>query len=135
MGKLDNLNKNMPILVVDDYASMRRVLRNCLGQLGFKNVHEADTGAAALELISRQPFELIISDWFMPEMSGSELLQELQSKSEYHQVPVVVISPENQKSELMKQAEALGARDVIVKPFTASALEAKLGAVFEPKSD
>jgi len=132
MSILDTLDKNMPILIVDDFSTMRRVLKNCLRQLGFENVIEAEDGQRALEKIEETDFKLILSDLHMPTMMGVELLRAIRSDSKSKLIPVIIVASETQKEEIEEAAKA-GASSHIIKPFSAQVLQSKLEEVFSPK--
>src|SRR5580765_2533876 len=100
MSILDTLDRNMPILVVDDYPSMRRIVKNCLRQLGFENVTEAEDGKIALEKLNVEEFKFIISDYSMPEMDGVDLLRTLRAHDRTKAVPFLMVTPEVQKEAL-----------------------------------
>lgn len=129
------LDKNMPILVIDSYPTMRKVVRNCLGQLGFKNVSEAEDGESALGMMREGEFKLVITDWFMPNLAGEALLKEMRANDTTKSVPVVVVTPLAQREKLAPKAEALGVKGVLVKPFTRAALEEKLATAFAADGD
>ncbi len=137
MSGLDSIDKNMPILVVDDYSTMRRVLRNCLSQLGFKNITEAESGQEAWDKLQGSDFKFIISDWHMPSMAGIDLLRVVRSKEKFKTLPFLIITPEAHKQENFEVASQAGVSSCIVKPFTASALERKMEAILchEPKAE
>jgi two-component system chemotaxis response regulator CheY len=130
MSEFDSLDKNMPILVVDDYPTMRRVLKNCLCQLGFKNIHEAENGQVALEKLESSKFQLVISDWHMPQMAGIDLLKAVRSSDRLKEMPFLMITPEAHKDQNAEIAQTAGVSNTIVKPFTATALEKKMEAIF-----
>ena len=113
------------ILIVDDFATMRRIARLMLQSLGFTNVEEAGDGKEALASIRNQRFDLVLSDCNMPNMNGLELLSTLRQDSELHDIPFIVMTSSDQKESLLEMVKA-GASDYIEKPFQADALEAKL---------
>jgi len=116
---------SMKILVVDDFATMRKIIKNLLGQLGFKNVHEADDGATALAILKKDHFDLIICDWNMPKMSGLELLKTTRGMEDYKKTPFVMVTAEANKNNIVAAIQA-GANDYIVKPFNANTLQEKI---------
>jgi two-component system chemotaxis response regulator CheY len=116
---------NMKILVVDDFATMRKIIKNLLSQLGFKNVHEADDGATALTMLNNDHFDLIICDWNMPKMSGLELLKTTREMEDYKKTPFVMVTAEANKNNIVAAIQA-GANDYIVKPFNANTLQEKI---------
>ncbi|MBF0099379.1 MAG: chemotaxis response regulator CheY [Desulfobacterales bacterium] len=119
------MDTSIRILVVDDFATMRRILKNILKQLGFKNITEADDGTAALELLKKNTFDLIISDWNMPKMTGLDLLKTIRSSGEHKTVPFLMVTAEAQKHNVIEAVQA-GVSNYVVKPFTADAIQDKL---------
>jgi two-component system chemotaxis response regulator CheY len=122
------VDKSTPILVVDDYRTMVRIVRNLLQQLGFANVDDASDGASALVKLREQTFGLVISDWMMEPMSGLELLEQIRADPKLRALPFIMITAENRK-ERVARAERAGADGFIVKPFTAEALSDRIAAV------
>jgi two-component system chemotaxis response regulator CheY len=118
------------ILVVDDFSTMRRIVRNLLKELGFTNVDEAEDGAIALQKLNTEPFEFVITDWNMPNMDGLTLLQTVRSTPTLKHLPVLMITAEAKKENIIAAAQA-GASGYIVKPFTAATLSEKLNKIFE----
>lgn len=131
MGEKMAVDKNIQILIVDDYQTMRHIVRNLLGQLGFKNIDEAKDGGEALVKVKSKQYELIISDWNMAPMSGIELLEHTRKLDAYKKTPFVMVTAENTMANIV-QAKQLGATNYIVKPFTAEVLRTKLEAIFGP---
>lgn len=127
---LDNQDKHMPILVVDDFSTMRRIVKTCLRQIGFENIVEAEDGKIALEKIAQHDFKLIISDWNMPNMMGIDLLKAVRASDKWKHIPFVLVTAEGQKENVIEAAKA-GVSNYVVKPFTADTLQAKLEAVFK----
>jgi two-component system, chemotaxis family, chemotaxis protein CheY len=125
MHSLDNVDRNMAILVVDDYPSMRRIVRNCLRQLGFENVTEAEDGDAALQKLQDAEFKFIISDWSMPNMTAGDLLKEVRSDSRLKDVPMLMVAAEQEKTKV-PELTAEDNAGVIVKPFTREILQKKM---------
>lgn len=123
-----SVDKNMQVLIVDDYKTMLRIVRNLLRQLGFNNVEEATDGAAALAKARQANFGLIISDWNMEPMTGLQLLKEVRADDALKQVPFIMITAES-KTENVIAAKEAGVNNYIVKPFNAETLKSKLGAV------
>ncbi|MDO9242845.1 MAG: chemotaxis response regulator CheY [Rhodocyclaceae bacterium] len=117
-------------LVVDDFSTMRRIVRNLLKELGFTNVDEAEDGAVAWQKIQGTPFDFIITDWNMPNMDGLTLLQTIRGHATYKTLPVLMITAEAKKENIIAAAQA-GATGYIVKPFTAATLNEKLTKIFE----
>lgn len=123
-------NKNMPVLVVDDFATMRKVVRNILRQLGFENITEAENGEEGLRLAKNKPFGLIVSDWNMPVMTGIDFLKALRSNESTKSVPFLMVTAEALKENIMEAIQA-GASNYIVKPFTPDILSQKLNSIFK----
>ncbi len=122
------VNKNMPILIVDDYKTMLRIIRNLLKQLGFNNVDEAIDGSSALQKLRDKDCSLIISDWNMEPMSGLQLLKEVRADVKLKELPFIMITAES-KSENVIAAKEAGVSNYIVKPFNAATLKGKLTTV------
>ena len=119
------VDKNMPILIVDDYKTMLRIIRNLLKQLGFNNVDEATDGSSALQKMRDRSYGLVISDWNMEPMSGLELLKEVRADGQLQEVPFIMVTAES-KSENVVAAKQAGVSNYIVKPFNAATLKTKL---------
>ncbi len=119
---------NMQILIVDDYKTMLKIIRNLLKQLGFSNVEEAMDGSTALQKIRGKNYGLVISDWNMEPMSGLELLKEVRLDAKLKDVPFIMITAES-KSENVIAAKEAGVNGYIVKPFTAAILKSKIDTV------
>ena len=123
------VDKNMNVLIVDDYKTMLRILRNLLKQLGFNNVEEASDGSAALQTLrSGGPFGMVISDWNMEPMTGLQLLREVRADEKLKATPFIMITAES-KTENVIAAKAAGVSNYIVKPFTADTLKTKMVSV------
>ncbi len=122
------VDKNMKVLIVDDYQTMLRILRNLLKQLEFLNVTDASDGTKALEALRKEPFGLIISDWNMVPMTGIQLLREVRADPKLKHIPFIMITAES-KSENVITAKEAGVSNYIVKPFNAETLKAKLVSV------
>ena len=122
---------SMPILVVDDYATMIRILRNLLKQLGFENIDDASDGSSALVKMHGKKYGLVISDWNMEPMTGYDLLKEVRAHPELSQIPFIMITAES-KTENVIAAKKAGVSNYIVKPFNAATLKTKMEAVFGP---
>ena len=120
-----SVNKNLKILIVDDFATMRKVIRNLLKQGGFENVVEAEDGMAALKVLKSQPVDFVISDWNMPNMSGLELLKAVRSDDELKALPFLMVTAEALKDNVVAAVKA-GVSNYIVKPFTAEVLNEKI---------
>lgn len=122
------VDKRTSILIVDDYKTMVRIVRNLLNQLGFQNVDEANDGATALTKLRARRFGLVISDWAMEPMNGLELLQQVRADPDLKTLPFIMITAENRKERVAK-AEQAGANGYIVKPFTAETLNDRIARV------
>jgi len=120
---------SMPILIVDDYATMIRIIRNLLGQLGFANVDDATDGAGALTKLRARKYALVISDWNMEPMTGYDLLREMRADPVLAATPFIMVTAES-KSENVIAAKKAGVNNYIVKPFNAQTLQHKIEAVF-----
>jgi len=123
------IEPSTPILVVDDYSTMVRIIRNLLKQLGFENIDDANDGSAALAKMQSRKYGLVISDWNMEPMTGYDLLREVRANSELSQTPFIMITAES-KTENVIAAKKAGVSNYIVKPFNAATLKAKIDAVF-----
>ena len=121
---------SMPILVVDDYGTMIRIIRNLLKQIGFENVDDANDGSAALAKMQSKQYGLIISDWNMEPMTGYDLLREVRANPTLSKTPFIMITAES-KTENVIAAKKAGVSNYIVKPFNAATLKTKMEAVFE----
>ncbi len=121
------IDPNIPILVVDDYKTMLRIIRNLLKQLGFNNVDEATDGSSALQKLRDKTYGLVISDWNMEPMTGLELLKEVRADTQLGNLPFIMVTAES-KSENVVAAKQAGVSNYIVKPFNAETLKAKLEA-------
>lgn len=122
-------DKNMRILVVDDFPTMRKIIRNLLKQLGLNNVLEADDGTAALQLLNNEAIDLVISDWNMPKMTGLELLKSIRGNDELSHVKVLMVTAEAKKDNIL-EAIGSGVSNCSVKPFTAQVLQEKIEKIF-----
>ena len=122
------VDKNMPILIVDDYKTMLRIIRNLLKQIGFDNVEEATDGTEALQKLREKKFSLIISDWNMEPMTGIELLREVRQDDNLKKTPFIMVTAES-KTENVVIAKEAGVSNYIVKPFNAATLKSKLAGV------
>lgn len=120
---------NMKILVVDDFATMRRIIKNVLKQIGFMNVLEADDGTTALGILKKEKVDLIISDWNMPKMTGLDLLKAVRGDESMKTLPFLMVTAEAQKDNVLQAVQA-GVSNYIVKPFTADAVKTKLSQMF-----
>lgn len=123
------ISKAMPILIVDDYKTMLRIVRGLLNQLGFTNIDEATDGTAALAMIGQKQYGLVISDWNMEPMSGYELLKKVRGNDKTKGLPFIMVTAES-KTENVILAKQAGVNNYIVKPFNAATLKSKIEAVF-----
>ena len=121
---------NTKFLVVDDFSTMRRIVRNLLKELGYSNVDEAEDGQMALSKLRSEPFDFVISDWNMPVMDGLTMLQNIRSDPALSKMPVLMVTAEAKKENIIAAAQA-GANGYVVKPFTAATLDEKLAKIFE----
>ncbi len=124
------MNLDMKVLVVDDFATMRRILRNVLKQIGFTNIHEAEDGKTALKALSEESYDLILCDWNMPEMPGIELLNRIRTNEKLKHIPFVMVTAEAQKENIIEAVKA-GVTSYVVKPFTAETIGEKLKKIFD----
>ncbi|HSH87724.1 MULTISPECIES: chemotaxis response regulator CheY [Methylophilus] len=123
-------NPNTKFLVVDDFSTMRRIVRNLLKELGYNNVEEAEDGADALSKLRSGDFEFVVSDWNMPNMDGLTMLQNIRADAKLSKLPVLMVTAEAKKENIIAAAQAK-ANGYVVKPFTAATLEEKLSKIFE----
>jgi two-component system chemotaxis response regulator CheY len=121
---------SLKFLVVDDFSTMRRIVRNLLKELGFTNVDEAEDGAVALVKLREGGFEFVVSDWNMPNMDGLTLLQNVRADAKLKTLPFLMVTAEAKKENIIAAAQA-GASGYVVKPFTAATLQEKLEKIFE----
>lgn len=124
------LDPNMRVLVVDDFATMRKIEKNILGQLGIKNVDEADDGSTALPKLKANKYDVVLLDWNMPNMTGLELLKAMRAEDSLKTLPVIMVTAEALKDNVVAAAQA-GVNDYVVKPFNAATLEEKLRKVLK----
>jgi len=118
----------MRILVVDDSATMRRIIKNSLTNLGYIDLLEAEDGAAAWEIMTKEEIQVLVTDWNMPNMNGLELVKKVRAESRYTDVPIIMVTTEGGKTEVITALKA-GVNNYIVKPFTPQVLKDKLEAV------
>ncbi|MBE0461887.1 MAG: chemotaxis response regulator CheY [Halomonas sp.] len=123
-------DKNMSFLVIDDFPTMRRIVRSLLKELGFTNVDEAEDGQDALNKLRAGNFEFVVSDWNMPNLDGLEMLKEIRQDEALKHLPVLMVTAEAKKENIIAAAQA-GANGYVVKPFTAATLEEKLNKIFD----
>lgn len=124
------MDKNIKILIVDDFSTMRRIIKNLLRDLGFTNTFEADDGNTALPMLKEGDFEFVVTDWNMPIMQGIDLLKEIRKDPQLKHLPVLMVTAEAKRDQIIEAAQA-GVNGYIVKPFTAGTLKEKLDKVFE----
>lgn len=124
------LDKSMKILIVDDFSTMRRIIKNLLRDLGFTNVQEADDGSTALPMLQSGNFDFLISDWNMPGMTGIDLLKAVRADARLAKLPVLMVTAESKREQIIEAAQA-GVNGYVVKPFTAATLEEKIKKIFE----
>ena len=124
------MDQNMKILTVDDFSTMRRIIRNMLRQLGYTNIVEAEDGAEALSLLQREKVDFVISDWNMPNMSGLDLLKAIRADAHLKPLPVLLVTAEALKENVVEALKA-GVNNYVVKPFTAETLKGKIDAIFK----
>jgi two-component system, chemotaxis family, chemotaxis protein CheY len=124
------LDKNMKVLVVDDFSTMRRIIKNLLRDLGFTNISEADDGSTALPMLKEGDFDFVVTDWNMPGMQGIDLLKAIRADAKLSHIPVLMVTAEAKKEQIVMAAQA-GVNGYIVKPFTAATLNTKLDKIFE----
>jgi two-component system, chemotaxis family, chemotaxis protein CheY len=123
------MDLSMKILIVDDFATMRRIMKNILKQIGFTNIIEADDGTTALAELQKTAVDLIISDWNMPKMTGLDLLKAVRSTPNLKDLPFLMVTAEAQKQNVIDAVQA-GVSNYVVKPFTAEAISDKLKKIF-----
>jgi two-component system chemotaxis response regulator CheY len=124
------MNPKMKILVVDDFTTMRRIVRNLLKQLGYENIEEAEDGQEAFSKLKNEKFHFIISDWNMPNMTGIELLQQVRADLELKTMPFLMVTAESEKEKVIEAIKS-GVNNYIIKPFTAEILKEKMDKIFE----
>ena len=127
---MGNMNLKMRILVVDDFGSMRKIIKGLLKQIGFQNIEEADDGSTALEKLKVGEFGLIICDWNMPKVPGIEVLKAVRNDPQLKDLPFLMVTAEAKKDNVMEAVKA-GVNQYIVKPFTAETLRKKLEKIFD----
>lgn len=124
------INRDMKILVVDDFSTMRRIVKNLLKELGFSHFDEADDGSTAWPMVQTGKYDFIVSDWNMPQMTGLQLLKNVRADEKLKETPFLLITAEAKRSQILEAAQA-GVDGYIVKPFTAATLNAKIEKIFE----
>jgi two-component system chemotaxis response regulator CheY len=124
------VDKNMKILIVDDFSTMRRIIKNLLRDLGFNNTSEADDGNSALPMLQAGDFDFLVTDWNMPGMQGIDLLKAVRADAKLAKLPVLMVTAESKREQIIEAAQA-GVSGYIVKPFTAITLKEKIDKIFE----
>ena len=124
------MDKNMKILIVDDFSTMRRIIKNLLRDLGFTNTQEADDGLTALPMLKGGDFDFLVTDWNMPGMTGIDLLKEVRADEKLANLPTLMVTAEAKKDQIVEAAQA-GVNGYVVKPFTAQALKEKIEKIFD----
>lgn len=124
------MDNNMKILIVDDFSTMRRIIKNLLRDLGFTNTSEADDGTTALPMLESGTYDFLVTDWNMPGMQGIDLLKAVRANPELASLPVLMVTAESKKEQIVEAAQA-GVNGYVVKPFTAATLKEKIDKIFE----
>ncbi len=124
-----DMDFDMRVLVVDDFATMRRIIKNVLKQVGFTNVVEADDGTSALTVLKKDKIDLIVSDWNMPKMTGLDLLKAVRGDESIKDIPFLMVTAEAQQDSIVEAVQS-GVNDYVVKPFTADVLKEKIDKIF-----
>lgn len=124
------MDKNMKILIVDDFSTMRRIIKNLLRDLGFTNTSEADDGLTALPMLKNGDFDFLVTDWNMPGMTGIELLKAVRADEKLVSLPALMVTAEAKRDQIVEAAQA-GVNGYVVKPFTAAVLKEKIEKIFE----
>ena len=124
------MDKNMKILVVDDFSTMRRIIKNVFKDLGFANIQEADDGNTALPMLQQDVFDFVVTDWNMPGMQGIDLLRAIRADASLKHIPVLMVTAEAKKEQIIAAAQA-GVNGYVIKPFTTATLERKLRKIFD----
>lgn len=120
----------MKILIVDDFSTMRRIIKNLLRDLGFTNTHEADDGNTALPMLKNGDFDFLVTDWNMPGMTGIDLLKQIRADDSLASLPTLMVTAEAKRDQIIEAAQA-GVNGYVVKPFTAQVLKEKIDKIFE----
>ena len=124
------MDKNMKILIVDDFSTMRRIIKNLLRDLGFTNTVEADDGITAIPILNSGRIDFLVTDWNMPGMTGIDLLRHVRADEKLRSLPVLMVTAEAKREQIIEAAQA-GVNGYVVKPFTALALKEKIEKIFE----
>jgi two-component system, chemotaxis family, chemotaxis protein CheY len=128
------MDQKMKILIVDDFTTMRRIVRNLLKQLGFENVEESEDGQQAFSKLKEEKYHFIISDWNMPNMTGIELLQNVRRDPELKGLPFLMVTAESEKEKVIEAIKS-GVNNYIIKPFTAEILKEKMEKIFQKMTE
>jgi len=128
------VSKDMKFLVVDDYSTMRRIVKNLLHDLGYANVTEADDGNTALPLLNSGGFDFLITDWNMPGMPGLDLLKAVRASDKLKKMPVLMLTAEAKREQIVEAAQA-GVNGYVIKPFTAATLKEKIDKILESRAN
>lgn len=123
------VDTKMRILLVDDFSTMRRIVRNILKQIGFENIDEAEDGKQAFDKLKAEKFDFVVSDWNMPNMTGIQLLQAVRADAQLKDLPVLMVTAETEKEKVLEAVQS-GVSNYIVKPFTAEVLMEKINKIF-----
>ena len=124
------MNKDMKILIVDDFSTMRRIIKNLLRDLGFTNTVEADDGITAIPILNSGSIDFLVTDWNMPGMTGIDLLRHVRADEKLRSLPVLMVTAEAKREQIIEAAQA-GVNGYVVKPFTAQVLKEKIEKIFE----
>lgn len=124
------MDKNMKILIVDDFSTMRRIIKNLLRDLGFTNTHEADDGLTALPILKNGDVQFLVTDWNMPGMTGIDLLRAVRADEKLSALPVLMVTAEAKRDQIIEAAQA-GVNGYVVKPFSAQVLKEKIEKIFD----
>ena len=124
------MNKDMKILVVDDFSTMRRIIKNLIRDIGFTNVTEADDGTSALPMLVKGNYDFLVTDWNMPGMQGIDLLKAIRKDPELAALPILMVTAEAKKEQIITAVQA-GVNGYILKPFTSKTLKEKIDKIFE----
>lgn len=124
------LDKDMKILIVDDFSTMRRIIKNLLRDLGFTNTQEADDGLTALPMLKTGGFDFLVTDWNMPGMTGIDLLKQVRADEQLSGMPILMVTAEAKRDQIVEAAQA-GVNGYVIKPFTAAVLKEKIEKIFE----
>ncbi len=129
-----SVDREMKILIVDDFSTMRRIVKNLLKELGFHDFQEADDGVTAWPMLQEGHYDFIVSDWNMPGMTGIELLRRVRADQRLKETPFLLITAEAKRNQMLEAAES-GVDGYIVKPFTANALNDKIYQIFKRRNE